>query len=351
MTEGRDKDSAGAISKDRFDIRPYRPGDEEKITEMFNEVFSQQRQLDHWYWKYRDNPLGSHYISLAVADDCTIGSHYGGYPVVFYCKTSDSGSPREFLTLHLGDKMTRKRFRGVGFGRNSLLVRTFLHFKNTFARGMPFGYGFGTHHSLRIGLLFLKYADIEPVSYRTLSLATLDRPWVAGLRNILTRRRARKVSEVDGDWTDFFYRAAPSYRYLLKRDEPYLRWRYLKRPDREYLLFEVKKRGCLAGWSVFYRKGEKIIWGDALFLPGDIGNVQALLLSLKSHPSMSGATSIECWFPPRPTWWDLILKQLGFITVPEPSNLHFTGPVFEDHSAADLLRKYFYYTIGDSDLF
>lgn len=338
--------------RDNFSIRSYTPGDEDKIVPMFQEIFGVQRSCEHWYWKYRDNPLGSHYISLAVAEDGCPAAHYGGYPVMLYLKTDKGESPREFLTFHLGDKMTRKEFRGVGFGKSSLLARTFYHFRDTFAGGdVPFGYGFGTHHSLRFGLLFLHYADIEPVSYRRIALVDLDSFRVNPLRRALSRKKVQEVRDVDTEWTDFFYRVAPAYQYLVKRDEAYVRWRYLSRPDRRYLILKICKGKDLQGWSVFFREGEKIIWGDALFLPGDSASVKAVLHSLRRHPASLGADYIECWFPQRPLWWDAVLRQIGFVSSPEPNDLHLTGPVFNDPSAPSVLRKYFYYTLGDCDLF
>lgn len=79
--------------RDNFSIRSYTPGDEDKIVPMFQEIFGVQRSCEHWYWKYRDNPLGSHYISLAVAEDGCPAAHYGGYPVMLYLKTDKGESP------------------------------------------------------------------------------------------------------------------------------------------------------------------------------------------------------------------------------------------------------------------
>lgn len=338
-------------SDNGFTIRGYRKGDEEKITEMFNEVFWQNRDISHWYWKYRDNPSGSHIISIAESGDGVLAAHYGGYPVVFYCNSNTGGGPVEFLSFHLGDKMTRKRFRGVGFGKTSLLARTFFHFRDTFCSDIPFGYGFGTHHSLRFGIKFLNYADIEPVPFRRMKIGKPRRTWETRLKSALQRVRVSEVSEIEDEWTGFFYRVAPSYRYLARRDAAYLRWRYLKRPDRRYLILKVTTGGRLSGWSVFYRKDKKIIWGDALFDRCDLSIVKAMFLSLHEHPAAEGAESVECWFPGRPAWWDKILLKIGFEPASEPDNLHLTGPVFNDPGAPEKIRKHLYYSMGDSDLF
>lgn len=339
-------------SRDRFTVRSYQPGDEGKITDMFNEVFSQQRDISHWYWKYRDNPRGSYCISLAVSEDGMLAAHYGGYPVKLRRYTSGGTGVEEITTFHLGDKMTRKKYRAVGFGNSSLLAQTFTHFRKTFAGdAIPFGYGFGTHHSLKFGLLFLNYADIEPICYRRLPADQLHRLGIARMQKLFMRRGVREVFVIDDSWTDFFGRVAPAYRYLVVRDEKYLRWRYLQRPDRKYTFIALYRGSRLDGWSVFFRESNKLIWGDALFKEGDIEGVKSILCYVRSLPLAARADFIESWFPQRPQWWDVILDKIGFTTEAEPRGLHLTGPVFNDPQAPETLRQHFYYTLGDSDLF
>jgi hypothetical protein len=52
------------VSSDtRYSVRLYEPGDEEGIIEVlktsYNEWRDAESPLDHWKWKYLDNPLGS----------------------------------------------------------------------------------------------------------------------------------------------------------------------------------------------------------------------------------------------------------------------------------------------------
>lgn len=333
-------------------IRGYSQGDEYNINEMFNEVFSQNRDIAAWYWKYRDNPYGSYVISLAVTSDGIFAAHYAGYPAKLCFYPSKGTNPTETTVYQLGDKMTRSSFRSVGFGKNSLLVRTFSHFKETFTtQDISFAYGFLTHHSLRFGLLFLNYSIIEPIYYRSLNLKTLadlNKPSFEQNQNSLLVNTA---DEIDDAWTDFFDSVASDYCYLIKRDAVYLRWRYLQRPDRKYLVLVVKDEDKITGWSVFYKTGAKIIWGDALFHRDDTDSVRAILKYLRQHPDNKRCDSIECWFPPRPDWWDTLLHSLGFVNAAEPNNLRFCITNITDNNVSTRLTSHFYYTMGDSDLF
>lgn len=341
----------------KFDIRLYRAGDEEKINETFNEVFQQKREISHWYWKYRDNPYGSYIISLAVSEEGTVAAQYAGYPVMLYSLPEPRSVPAEFLTYQIGDKMTRKEFRSVGIGKSSLLARAFFLFREVFGheRGVRFAYGFTAHHSRRFGLLLLNYADVEPVPYRRLDLKTAHPFRKNRLKQLFAPITVLEASSIDDEWSDFFSLVAPGYSLLVRRDAHYLKWRYLARPDKSYLVLEVRRGSKMAGWSVFSREGRSIRWGDALFRPGDLDAVKAVLTHALGHPRFEGADCIEGWFANRPSWWGEILQSLGFGEEAEPNGLHLTPPIFTGAPAmeeiTEEMKNGFYYTLGDSDLF
>jgi hypothetical protein len=60
---------------------------------------------------------------------------------------------------------------------------------------------------------------------------------------------------------------------------------------------------------------------------------------------------IECWFPPRPMWFDATLIDLGFETRPQPQDLSLMCVPFTWPGATERMREDLYYTWGDSDLF
>ncbi len=334
-------------SADRFVIRSYREGDERPINDLFCRVFGQNRSMEHWYWKYRDNPYGSLFISLALSPDGAIAAHYASYPVKLLYYPSTGGPPEESEICHVGDKMTSPDFRSVGFGRSSLLAKTVRHFRGTYG-SFAFSYGFVTHHSFRIGLLVLDYRMIEPVLYRKMEFGRLQGVSRGGNSGGI---RCEEISGTDEEWTGFFKTVAPHYGHLVRRDSEYVSWRYLRRPDKKYIIILARDESGITGWAVFSREGNKVIWGDALFRPCDIDSVRSVLGCLARHPYVRGADSLEGWFPQRPVWWDNILDELGFEKGPEPNNLRFCIAGFTSDEIPERLAGYFYYTIGDSDLF
>ena len=63
-----------------YSIRDYEPGDEGRIVELLELVFGvwprfdlKCSPLEHWRWKYVDNPMGSMIVPIAVDGDLIVG--------------------------------------------------------------------------------------------------------------------------------------------------------------------------------------------------------------------------------------------------------------------------------------
>lgn len=334
--------------KDPFFIRPYCKGDEGEILPMFNKVFKVNRTLEHWRWKFRDNPYGSFKISTAFTEGSSLVAHYAGYPVPFY---SAVNGVNNFLSYQIGDTMTSPGVRNIGLGKTGLLARTADHFYAKFCEDyVPFIYGFNTGHIKKLGMRYLGYSYIDPVAFwsKEVSKTSFIRPSL--MNRIFGGYSVEEVSSVSEEWGLFFEKVCNDYGFLVRRDEQYLTWRYLDCPDKVHRIFAVRKRGRLVGWSVFSAREKKIIWGDALF-DRRFPEAPRYLLCRLFTDEFSGSGSIEGWFSRHPDWWGRQLESLGFQIGPEPNNLVPCFVIFGDPSIIETLRNYFYYTIGDSDLF
>jgi hypothetical protein len=122
-------------------IRPWAPGDEREILDLFEACFHSRRSVEWWRWEYAENPHGPLAASLAFDGD-GLAAQYAGYPVPLW-----SANPElHGLTAHqIGDTMTATRVRSVGRGPTSVLVRTAKHFFASRCAGkVAFNYGFNT---------------------------------------------------------------------------------------------------------------------------------------------------------------------------------------------------------------
>ncbi len=328
----------------RFITRAYRPdsdtSDEQAILDLFNRSFPHSpRSAEHFRWKYRDNPFGSGRISLTFDGDGRLVGHYAGYSVPFRYDN------RDVIAHQIGDTMTDPAIRHIGRGPTSILGRTALHFYENFCEGqVAFNYGFNVANIQKFSLRFLRSDRVEPVGYRVRAplppISRLER-WSRGYQ-------FEVVKETTAEWDDLFARASGSYRFLVRRDAAYVRWRYLQCPDVPYFVVAVRKWRRLIGWIAFRIEANRFVWGDALFHPAFPDAIDVTLRHVvPSHP----VDSIEAWFPPRPHWLDATLHELGFETRQQPQDLSVMCVPFLWPDALARMRDSLYYAWGDSDLF
>ncbi len=328
--------------RDRFHVRPYRDGDEQEILRLFRASFHLDRSLDHWRWKYAENPWSGYAISLAAGAGGELAAHYGGYPMPFWC--ADERGRRTFLAVQLGDIMTDPAVRSAVRSKGGLLARTVRHFFSVHRDG-TFGwfYGFVTGTHQRFCRWFIGGSQDRPVRYLDRGLEPAP-GWRPG------GYRIERIEAVGAAWDRFFRRVAPSYRFLVRRDARYLDWRYLKRPDARYLILAAWRFRRLVGWSVFLRRDDRIAWGDALFDPRHLRAVEPILAAALVEPELAGARRIEAWFSGGPPRWNERLAALGFTVRPEPQGLGMIALADGEPEAFDKLGE-MYTTMGDGDLF
>lgn len=321
------------------ETRAYAPGDERHILDLFARAFPHApRSIEHFDWKYRNDPFGNGRISLTFSDG-TLVAHYAGYAVPFhaYGKT--------VLAHQIGDTMTDVSIRHIGRGPTTLLGRTALDFYARFCEGqVAFNYGFNVGNIQKISLRYLRSDRVEPVTYRVAEPMRRIRKYARWLRGY----QLELVRETTPEWDALFARCAPAYRFLVQRDAAYVRWRYLACPDTRYHVVAIRRWKRLVGWIAYRIRGNRFTWGDALFDPNHFDAMEvALRHVVPEHP----VDFVEAWFPSRPVPFDRALLQLGFETRPEPQDLSVMCVPFAWPDVVPKMREDLFYTWGDSDLF
>jgi hypothetical protein len=324
--------------------RAYRDGDETAILELFARSFPHApRSLEHFWWKYREDPFGNGRISLTFDDQERLVGHYSGYPVPF------CADGRRVIAHQIGDTMTDVSVRHIGRGPTSILGRTALHFYENFCEErVAFNYGFNVANIQRFSLRFLRSDRVEPVTYRVRDLKEDPMERIPRAERWLRGYGLELLTEAGTELDELFDRAAASYRFAVARNAAYVRWRYLDCPDIRYFVVAVRRWNRLVGWVAFRVRKNRFVWGDAFFDPAYPDAVEVALRHLvPSYP----VDMIEGWFPPRPQWFDAILTSLRFETRPEPQDLSVMCVPFAWPDVVSRMRDDLYYTFGDSDLF
>jgi hypothetical protein len=328
----------------RFTFRSFRAGDEQQILVLFARAFPHAtRGIEHFRWEYQRSPFGNEHIALTFNESGGLVAQYAGYPVPMV----DDG--RNLIAHQIGDIMTDRSVRQVGRGPTSILARTAQHFYDSFCRGkVAFNYGFTTDAHRELSIRFLGSDAVEPAPYRVRDLKR--NPFIPITRRERWPRgwQLELVTDPGPEFDNFFARVAPAYRFLVRRDAQYLRWRYLECPDVPYFIVAIRKWRRLVGWSVFGVRGSGLAWGDALFDPKYPLAAEVLLRHVvPSYP----VDRIDGWFPARPAWFHEILRGMQFESRPDPQDLSLMCVPFSVADASARIADRLYYTYGDSDLF
>ena len=334
---------ADNAAADRFTIRSFRDGDEDAILDLFARSFHASRSREHFDWKYRHNPFGRERIKEVFDSDGSLVGHYAAYPVPFRDWRGD------FLANQIGDTMTERAIRHVGRGPTSVLGRAALQFYTDFCEEkVAFNYGFNVANIQKFSLRFLRSDRVEPVPYRVRDLRSEPLAAISRMERLTRGYRLELVSAIGSEWDLFFDRVWRDYGFLARRDSTWMRWRYLERPDVQYIVVLIRKWGELAGWSVFRVRDRRLTWGDALF---DRHWPDAVGVMLRHVVPQFPVDVVEGWFPERPHWFSAALDELKFVAVPEPQDLSLMCVPFERTDAVEDMRRSLYYTAGDGDLF
>lgn len=327
----------------RFTIRRYQRGDEAAILDLFARSFHAPRDIDHWRWKYEDDPCGAERISVAFDERGALVGHYAGYPAAF---DADGAT---ILANQIGDTMTDPSIRHVGRGPTSVLGRTALHFYENFCEGqVAFNYGFNVSNIQKFSLRFLRSTRVESVAYRRRDLRVDPLKRLTRVERYARGIRLEVVRETSGQWDSLFDQVSRHYPFLLRRNARYVSWRYLARPDVTYAVVAIRKWSHFAGWLVFRMRDDVMTIGDLLLDPD---HADVLEPALRHLAAAHQAGAIEIWCPPRPRWMAEVMASLRLECRQEPQDLGVMCVPFVDGDAPARMRESLYYTMGDGDLF
>jgi predicted N-acetyltransferase YhbS len=284
--------------------RPYVNGDEDQIVGLLQRVFGtwpkfdlKHSSLDHWRWKYLDNPPRKKVVVVAESGGKIVGSHHGVYSRV---KVGD----RSVLTQQGTDLAVDKDFRGMGLYGKMQAVKDQLALE----AGASLGYGLSTN-PIVVGVLHERNLPFpSPLQYMVnirdieLHLKNSDNPddvkkkygylGMSGLNLMRNKLRAKRRSGSEfqifekgmfGEEIDAFWGLVKDYyNFIIERDRGYLNWRYSDKRGGDYKILQVNEGERLIGYIVLrvnalnrdYPKGYIV---DLLTIPGRLDVANALI--------------------------------------------------------------------------
>lgn len=337
-----------------WSVRPYQPGDERGLVQLFKRVFGVERTLNRWCWQFRDNPVGEQFIRVAVTDSGHLVGHYGGVPV-----WANWAGERLVLT-QVVDVMADPVVRGGLSRRRGIFSRMLASYiEECLGPGRAaLGFGFPPIGNLRLGrqlgyrklhgVQSLVKQIVEPLSF-SLSVSIAAMGWVV--------EEVVDLRPVDRLWL----RCQPELPVAIIRDAQYLTWRYSQHPEIQYHVIVVRRRlsGEWVGLAVL-RLG---VGKELAFLGQDDTSAcivdwlaptderlaaWLLLAKCEAIGREHGMRRLHAWFRPGSVHWNFLTAR-GF--QPESTPMYLTARPGIEGLSLEWAKEHWYYTMGDSDLY
>jgi len=226
------------VSAPRFEIRPFRAGDEERVLAFHNLAFAGHaaRSRAHFDWKFLRNPAGPPELVLGLEGERCVAV-YAVEPVRCILR----GEP---VLAGLQTDMAVAPELRTGLGGSRLILAVGEAYQRTFLNGTkPIEWGFPEPELQRVCVAHLKVGVLRDVCF-LVRKAGRDLPARAGAPDITPV--ARFSSTADELWQ----RCAPELGTATVRDARYLNWRYAEHPDVPHVLLEARAGGLLRGLAV-----------------------------------------------------------------------------------------------------
>ena len=346
-------------------VRPYRPGDEQGILDLFYRVFREDnpdmppRSLAEWQQLFGDNPAG---IQGFVATDLggRIIASYASMPA--FCVVAGERRLCTQIVDTAVDQDWRKSLR-----KKSLFVvvgREFLAYWVKPGRE-PYNqyiYGLPNRRAYAAGVRILGY---KPVATPMQSLVReFDTAWLEHLEaeagDVTVEALDVAAPHEAGALFERIVREHPDEVPLgTWRDAAYLSWRYRPRGGVPYRALLARRGGEAVG-AAWFRHG----WAGRDVTPvvdwigrgADRPMVAALLAgvgraAVEATPRAAAERPVwllDTWVMPRTPWWPT-LQGLGLSETPTDFNLCIIDSL-PDHDF-EWARAHWFFTMGDSDIY
>ncbi|MFC1585759.1 GNAT family N-acetyltransferase [Fibrobacterota bacterium] len=283
-------------------IRSYKKGDEIRIAALDRSLEVHpwnRRDVNNWHWKYSEKNPSSKGLVWIMEDKDELLAHFAAVP--YTLKVFD----KEIIGSHTIAALVVEKFQGRGLLK-FVADKLFEELKE---KNIPFSYGFPNERSYSLHLTHMDYIDLIKFDTWKIQKAEITGDQVVkteGFENLPVFD-----DKVDTLWEE----SKDDYQIAVKRDQDYLNWRYLQRPDCTYYPFGLFREGKLAGYTVLklYQE-EDILRGHILdiFAPRTAQDVfDDLIRGSLDFFQSKNVDEATCWIWGNSTV-DSILKEKGF---------------------------------------
>jgi hypothetical protein len=149
---------------------------------------------------------------------------------------------------------------------------------------------------------------IAAVAYPVVQIVSRSRP---------LRAECEPIRRFDTSFTGLWERLAPRFDLAVRRDAPYLNWRYVEPPHVRYSIVALRRHGDLHGYAVYRHRHEPLgratMLVDFLVDPDDVSGLKTLLRWVDRAARAEDADKVRCYVMNGP--FRRILRRNGYFNV------------------------------------
>ena len=316
------------------EIDRYRPDDRRAVDVLYRRVFgadAAEANRLRWDWQYRrnpNNPSDTPEIWLAREGPTVIGQ-YATMPVRLRVRD------REIYASWGMDVMVAPERQRQGLGE--VLFRTW-------DQNVGASLGLGLSESSYRLFKKLRWPDVGPVPclVKPLTRRALRRPsWPMPVNRFVSavtlpfvriisrarplRAQVERIRQFDDGFSDLWNRVGPKFDVAVRRDAPYLNWKYVEPPHVRYSIVALKRNDELGGYAVYRHaqepRGRVTLLVDFLADPDDEAGVKTLLRWIDREARAADSDKIRAFA--QHGGFRRIMKRSGYFQV--KSTLDFTA--------------------------
>jgi hypothetical protein len=165
------------------------------------------------------------------------------------------------------------------------------------------------------------------------------------------RAECEPIRRFDSSFTALWERVAPKFDLAVRRDAPYLNWRYIEPPHVRYSAVALKRQGQVHGYAVYRHRHEPLgrvtMLVDFLVDPDDVAGLKTLLRWVDREARSEDTDKVRCYV--MHAGFRRILRRNGYFNV--RSMLEVAAKV----NAVQVPKRFYdevdgwHITYGDSD--
>lgn len=338
-------------------IRQFVRGDEERIVELFNQIFRTNRPMKRWNWQFADNPMGASYIALAESD----GELVGQYCVM---RQQLNFGGRQVHAAQSCDTMVRSDQQG----KRWFVRLAEACYADGSAQGMKVVFGFPNRNSFPGFVRSLGWHRIASLpEYHCRTSITDFAGRIGGLpfalllrlrlrfREMLLRRNVKGGRVVTSDEIPESVASlldeTRNYEILsIWKDLSYMKWRYQQHPEHRYVYHVLYVGDSADGLIVVRDSGKSAAVCELIHRKKDVSQAAYLLNAAVRHHA-SGMVQTINFHGHDDGFFHSVFRRCGF-GVSYSNSFIFSGRVFGDSELERrfLMPQNWTVVLGDTDV-